>query len=60
MTPKELQLFYDTIEHIAEQAYREGQRDAATGKSLKTEDFRLSKARKMEIKTLLNKSTQKR
>lgn len=60
MTPKELQIFYDTIEHVAEQFYRQGQADAATGKSLKTEEFQLSKARKMEIKTLLNKAAQKR
>jgi len=60
LTPKELQIFYDTIEHVAEQFYRRGESDAAAGKSLKTEDFRLSKARKMEIKTILNKATQKR
>lgn len=60
MTPKELQIFYETIEHIAEQFYRQGEADAKAGKSLKTEDFQLSKARRLEIKTLLNKSTQKR
>lgn len=60
MTPKELQIFYETIEHVAEQFYRQGLADGVVGKTLKAEDFLLSKARKLEIKTLLNKSTQKR
>lgn len=60
MTPKELQIFYETIEHVAEQFYRRGIADMAAGKCLKAEDFRLSKARKLEIKTNLSKVTQKR
>lgn len=53
---KELQVIYDTIEHVAEHFYALGQADAGTGKSLKTEDFRLSKASKLQIKTNLIKT----
>lgn len=60
MTPKELQIVYETIEHVAEQYYRRGQDDAKAGKTLENKDFLLSKQSRLAIKTSLIKSTSKR
>jgi hypothetical protein len=56
MTPKELQVVYDTIEHIMQEAYRRGQEDQAAGKAVEPDRFRLSKASKLTIKTNIEKS----
>jgi hypothetical protein len=59
-SPKELEIIYGTIEHVAEHFYRQGIKDAAAGKCLKSEDFKLSKASRLHIKTNLNKTLQGR
>lgn len=59
-SPKQLEIIYETIEHIAEHAYKLGQEDSAAGKSLESKDFLLSKARKLELKTNLHKALEKR
>lgn len=59
-SPKEMGVIYGTIEHVAEHFYRRGIEDAAAGKSLKTEEFKLSKASKLQIKTNLIKAIQGR
>lgn len=59
-TPQQLDLIYGAIEHVAEVFYRRGQQDQADGKSLKTEEFRLSKASRLRIKTDLIKALNKR
>lgn len=59
-TPQQLELVYESIEHVAEHFYRRGQKDQAAGKSLKTEEFRLSKASRLQLKTNLIKALEKR
>lgn len=59
-TPQQLKLIEDSIEHVAEYFYRQGQEDKAAGKSLKTEDFKLSKASRLQLKTNLTKALEKR
>ena len=59
-SPQQLDLVYGAIEHVAEHFYRLGQADQQAGKSLKTEEFVLSKASRLRIKTDLNKSLNKR
>lgn len=60
MTPKELNLLYETLEHMAEHFYRLGHADGVAGKSAEGVKFALSKARKLEIKTALEKATKTR
>jgi len=59
-SPQQLEIIYAAIEHVAEQSYRLGQEDSAAGKSLESKDFRLSKARRLELKTILQKTLEKR
>lgn len=59
-TPQQLKLIEDSIEHVAEHFYRQGQEDQAAGKSLKSEDFKLSKASRLKLKTNLIKALEKR
>lgn len=58
--PKLLQIIYDSIEHVAERAYAQGQADQVAGKSLKSEEFKLSKATRLELKTNLIKALENR
>lgn len=60
MTPQELELVYQTIEHVAEQYYRRGQTDQKVGKTLENKAFLLNRNSRLSIKTSFNKSTQKR
>lgn len=60
MTPKELEIFYATIEHISEVMYKRGFEDAKAGKTLENKGFSLSRANRLTIKTNLIKSTEKR
>lgn len=59
-TPQQLDLIYGTVEHVAEHFYRKGQDDSKSGKSLNSEDFRLSKASRLRLKTDLIKALNKR
>ena len=60
LPPKLLEAMYYLLEQTAEHAYALGQQDQIRGKSLKTEDFRLSKASRLQIKTNLIKALEKR
>lgn len=60
LDPKVLEGLYVLMEQAAEHAYRLGQQDQIAGKSLKTEDFKLSKANRLVIKTNLIKTLEKR
>ena len=60
LQPKLLELIYESIEHVAERAYASGQQDQAAGKSLNPEDFKLSKASRLQLKTNLIKALEKR
>lgn len=51
MNPKEYEVLYGTIEHLAEHFYRLGQEDQAAGQTRKAEDFKLGRASKLTIKT---------
>ena len=57
---KELELLYGSVEHVAYLFYVRGHEDAKAGKSLKEEEFVLSKATKLQIKTNLNKALNSR
>lgn len=58
--PKLLEIIYTAIEHVAERAYVQGQADKEAGKSLKPEEFKLSKAWRLELKTNLIKALENR
>lgn len=60
MTPQELEIVYQTIEHMAEQYYLRGQADQKVGKTLENKAFLLNKQSRLAIKTSFVKSTVKR
>lgn len=50
MTPKELTILYETMEHLAEHFYKLGRADEVAKKPM-PKDFKLSKASRLSVKT---------
>lgn len=60
MTPKELALLYETIEHASEHFYLLGKEHGAMPDPPETPEFKLSKSRRLQIKTAIEKATKTR
>lgn len=57
---KELEFVYAIVERVSHEFYVRGVQEHAAPKSLNPKDFQLSRARKLEIKTFLNKALNSR
>ncbi len=60
MTPQEFAFFFELVEKTSQNAYRHGYQDSTAKKPLDADQFKLTQAHMLLLKTQLSKHVQKR